>query len=228
MHKRLQACAKPGGLSSSYRSCPTSTASFSESVCSEATARSRRFGGKRTYALNFPVWSDGLRRGLGNEFEIGGCLHHHPSEACMGFAANGPSGPFSVSGFRQAAPMARPPRTPRAAVKGIAPRVAIPVSGLSTDGHACARGCRRILHGLRASIGSAGCRWRPSVPPGTLECRARCRACRFFPTPRRKVSRLTGFAGFGILRVPRQLRHAKDRMTALQGPGHRQDAGPGH
>src|SRR5579885_1639175 len=81
MHKRLQACAKPGGLSSSYRSCPTSTASFSESVCSEATARSRRFGGKRTYALNFPVWSDGLRRGLGNEFEIGGCLHHQYPKA---------------------------------------------------------------------------------------------------------------------------------------------------
>jgi hypothetical protein len=49
----------------------------SESVCSGATACSCGGSVKRTNVRNLPLHHEGLRRSLGNEFEIGGRLHHH-------------------------------------------------------------------------------------------------------------------------------------------------------
>lgn len=51
--------------------------------------------------------------------------------------------------------------------------------------------------------------------------------CRNFPTQRRKLSRLTECVGFGILAWPRQDGMHWKGIPLCQGPGRRQDAGPG-
>lgn len=116
----------------------------------------------------------------------------------------------------------------------------------SLSGDACLQ-----LRTLACSAPGAGCvlsPWRGLTPPDRARCGrslwvglAWCGesapaaqaggqgqvGCRIFPTPRRRLSRLTECVGFGILARPRQDGMHWKGIPLCQGPGRRQDAGPG-